>query len=612
MDLGTGGTVVHDDADSGFAGYYPTNLFGDHSDLTLDPHCTLNPKYGNDCLKITYIPQGPMAFAGIYWVYPDLGPGKWNWGDEKGRSLKGATRISGWIRAEQDAYVELSIGGINCGKHHDPTKPHEDPYGPLPERTRDRRLKVSPTWQSFTIVIPEDAWRELVIGGLALVLSPQYNPDGAVIYLDDVRYDNGVPDDPAAEEAFRFLRSHTPIAEDGPTKPAAYVYDQALALIYFLSRDDPDSRRRARLLANSLVDAQEHDRHYTDRARWRNAYACGPLCDPHTGAARLPCIHNAETQKVQEDLHQASSYVGDVAWAGTALLSAHAILDKGADDSDFRRAALRAAEWIDSECRREDAWGGYTGGFEGWEPNPEPLEWRSAEHAIDLYVLFSKCYFVTKDDRWRERAVHAREFLLKLWDDSSGCFWMGIRDKSGEINDDARAADPQIWSVLALGHDPAFRRAIGWGGSSELPRHIDWLEANCREEVAGHQGYRFSDKGENIWTEGTGQAAVLHNYLDKRAEALQILQQTAQMSPVGRVEGSQCDPSDPTMPTGGIVAAYPDDAFTGLWRQFSHDQPAEKWKYLERQAVAATCWFLFGIHEINPYWIEFEKPPRLE
>src|SRR5262249_18303924 len=151
------------------------------------------------------------------------------------------------------------------------------------------------------------------------------------------------------------------------------------------------------LLANAIVDAQTHDRAYDD-GRWRNAYCCGPLIDPATNTARLPGIYSKEKGRMLEDRYTASSDAGNAGWAIIALLSAHAKLEAGKEKppSRFLNSARRAGKWVEEHCRVDDALGGYSGGYEGWEKTaenpvePVKLEWRSVEHNLDLAIAFEK------------------------------------------------------------------------------------------------------------------------------------------------------------------------------------------------------------------------------
>lgn len=600
MDRWSQRTVVYDDLDSGGAGFFPSGWMGDIEDLRLDLGVTDNPAAGTTCIRATYTPRGSQRWAGIYWLYPNNPDG--NWGYLRGRDLTGATRLQGWIRGEKGGeIVELKIGGVNRPPHNNPSIAHQDSLGPL-----GIRMSLSPDWQRFEIPIPHGTPLDNVIGGFAFVVSAPYNPDGSVVYLDEITYDDAEP------QRLRLIRSYTPTADpnDRAIRNAAFLYDNALAVLAFLARGDDEGRRRAAILADSLVWAQKHDRAYHD-GRWRNAYSSGPLQDPATDSARLPGWYDPTRKRWLEDRYAVSSDTGNTGWAMIALLSAHDALSSGGRDSPYLAAASRAGEWIEAHCRAGDALGGYTGGFEGWERNetstgPAKLEWRSTEHNLDLYAAFSRVADVTGHNAWRQRAAHARGFVLNMWNQDGPFFWAGVRDRRGTLNRDAVPADAQTWALLAMGHDSEFRRVVGWSGSTAVPSCIGWVEMTVRvaniPECPGVSGYRFSNQGSGVWFEGSAHLAAAYRYIrdDQRAES--VVNEIIRANPIrppaednGREAG--LPPS-----VGGIEAACPDPAATGFIKEFAPGVVGP-WTYPKRPHVGATAWFLLAARGANPFWL---------
>src|SRR5205085_1850934 len=116
--------------------------------------------------------------------------------------LRRASRLQGWIRGDKGGeVVELKIGGVNRPPYHDQALPYQDSLD-----SQDVRLSLTTEWQRFVIPLPKSALLENVIGGAACVLSQPHNPAGAVIYLDELSYDNADPD------GLRLIRSYTPAA----------------------------------------------------------------------------------------------------------------------------------------------------------------------------------------------------------------------------------------------------------------------------------------------------------------------------------------------------------------------------------------------------------------
>ena len=592
MDLWSDGTVVYDDVDSGAAAFFPSNRMGDLVGLSLDLACVeaasdKNHSVGLTCMKVTYTPtlRAEAHWAGVYWTYPDRPNG--NWGQEPGRSLVGATKLQGWIRGSRGKeVVELKIGGINRPPHNDPSIPFEDDFGPA-----GVQKVLANTWEMFEIPIPQGAALDSVIGGFACVVTAASNPAGCTFYLDDLRYDDVRPNH------LRLIRSFTPTANgnDRFIRNAAHLYDNVLALLVFLSLGDHWASR-AQILADSIVWAQLNDRAYHD-GQWRNAYSCGPLVDVASGTARLPGWYDTTKTQWLEDSYAVSVHTGNVAWAMIGMLAAHSAFVAGYNDSPYLRAALRAGRWIDNNCRCDGQHSGYSGGFSGWEANPNNLagpakiEWSSTEHNLDLYVAFSQLGAVTGDSAWRERALHAQRFVLGMWNPRDGHFWTGtFRDA---INKSVVPEDAQTWPILALGHDEAFRHTIGWEpGSSSIPACLRWVDKYCAAKgsnVSYGSGFRFSREGRGLWFEGTAHVAAAFRYVGDENRAAGIIGEIARSNPV--------DPVRDGAATGGIYAAYPDVAETGF-----------DWTYPRRLHLGATAWFILASLGINPYWVT--GPPR--
>jgi hypothetical protein len=624
MDRWTDGTIVYDEHDSGAAGFYPINWSGDVSDLTLAPDSRESPFSGNTCLRIAYQPQGKAGWAGLTWAYPNVSGG--NWGERRGRIVVGATELSGWIRGKAGGeQVRIEAGGINEKGRSNSDRPNRDTLTRL--KTEPKLLKLTTSWLPFKILIPQGSNLTGVIGGLSIYFDKGKNPHGATVYLDDVRYNN------ADRNMLRLVRSYRPTAgkEDKSLRNAAFLYDNALTLLAYLVKGDTDSAKRAKILADTLVWLQNHDRYYRD-GRWRNAYLAVPVDLLADDTARLPGwwqipadgqdAPNSSAATWVEDRYQVSSDTGNMAWSIIALLAAHRKFSLPGRDKPYLLAALQGAEWIERNCRVDETagsnpdalvgkGGGYSGGYDGWEDDksgggPKRLLWRSTEHNIDLYVAFMQLADATGDPAWLERARHARSFVLKMYDPQEGHFLAGASELDGSVNRDVAPLDVQTWSLLAMGHDPEFRRIIGWQDDKELPAPIQWLEANVRElqpepACGGPFGYRFSREGKGIWSEGTAQVAAVYNYLGRQEPAEQIISYLA--SPVFVSESDAGSDQ-----AGGMYAACPEKAETGFMKEIG--AWAGQWIYPRRLHIGATSWYLFAKLGENPFWLKlFPKSP---
>lgn len=155
--------------------FAPSGWMGDYGDIKINPGSTENPKNGKTCFKITY--SGKMTqnagWAGIFWQQPAN-----NWGDRKGGfNLTGATKLTFWARGEKggEKISEFKMGGIT-GEYPDSDS---EAIGPV---------ELSNQWQKYTINL-KDKDLSHIIGGFCWSASRDDNPNGFVIYLDDVIFE---------------------------------------------------------------------------------------------------------------------------------------------------------------------------------------------------------------------------------------------------------------------------------------------------------------------------------------------------------------------------------------------------------------------------------------
>ena len=182
--------------------------------------------------------------------------------------------------------------------------------------------------------------------------------------------------------------------------------------------------RGLKVLANALVEAQRHDRTFHD-GRLRNAYAGGELIDPALGVARPPGRWDERSGRFLKDTYAVGSDTGNLAWAAIALVQAHALLPRR-DGDPYITAAVDLADWIVNNTRVNDALGGFSAGYEGFEveagkpEGQDKLTYRSTEHNIDLVALFDLMtdHFGRNSERgqaWATQGAHARKFVEAMY-----------------------------------------------------------------------------------------------------------------------------------------------------------------------------------------------------
>lgn len=403
-----------------------------------------------------------------------------------------------------------------------------------------------------------------IIGGFGWVTNSAENPSGATFYLDEIKYDKSRPDELRFLVSFETLPSINP---DRYIKNASFIYDNALALLAFSARGNNEDLRRAKILADAFVHAQNNDRYYTD-GRLRNAYMSGDLIDHLTSKVRIPGWWDPIDKKWYEDEFQVSTYTGDLARVMIALLSYY----KKVGGAQYLEVAMTLGEWIETKTKDNRGTGGYTGGYKGWETNPQKITWKSTEHNIDIYVAFMLLYEVTGDMKWKERALHAKSFIEAMWDGDKNHFWTGTLDDGVAINYGNIPADIQAGAIMAI---------------NSYPSALSWVEDNYYTEHDGFKGFDFNTDKDGVWFEGTAQMAIAYqingdtNKSDTYLAELQKAQAFA------------------TNTNGkGIVAACHDGVTTGF-----------EWTYFNRLHIGATAWYIFTEKGYNPYWGSDTTPP---
>jgi hypothetical protein len=558
-----------------FSAFYPGGKIGDIGDISIDSQFRGSSRSDRRSLKIDYRPtaSGGLGWAGVYFLYPDG-----NWGQFPGRNLSGATKLAFLVCANRDTQAEFFLGGIKQpGLRYSDTLP----------KTSTGIINVNSTWQRREIDLTGYDLSS-VIGGFAVAVTRERDPGPRSLFLDDVEFDLPRLNEP------RFVQSY--VADDcaaGGMPDAAQVYDQALVLLAFLARGQPDDLGRANLIAQALVEAQQSDRTFKD-GRLRNAYASGELIDPHSNTTRLPGAFDPTANKFLEDENAAGSDTGNMAWAALALVQAHALLPERAGDP-YLNAALSLARWIVNNTRIDDALGGFAAGVQGFERaagDPEGQQrkmYRSTEHNIDLSALFNRLANTagagTPDGRyWTEQAAHARLFVEKMRNEQAGAqyFWTGTTGGTA-INTSVIPLDVQTWAVLHT-REPARYSAA-----------LDWALGHCNDNDS-RDAFGFNcNGGDGIWWEGTAQVAAALRWLGRSQDATPVL---------ARLQQAQLKDS-------AAAGALPAASRCGLPTGFNLPYRSGKtipWLYPNLPHIGATAWFIFAELGGNPYFVKDRLP----
>ena len=350
-----------------------------------------------------------------------------------------------------------------------------------------------------------------------------------------------------------FLPSY-PTVESGPLHGAAFLYDNAVTAIALVGCGERD---RANRIGAAILWAIDHDRAWHD-GRLRNAYAAEAIGN---GPLKLAGWWDNKQGKWLEDRYQVGSDNGNMAWAMLALLA----LDDAGAGLGFRDGAVRIGDWV-ARWRDSRSVGGFTGGTFAHEPTPVVLTWKSTEHNTDLAAAFRRLADRTGDARWRDLALAAEHFVLSMWDAACTCFAAGTGE-DGLTRNPILALDAQVWPLIAIpGAAKRFAPAI----------------ATAEERIKADDGFAYSEARDGIWTEGTGQMALVMELLGRSDRAKALLAVIArQRSPDGGFYAT----STQALPTGFMLDT----------------DPAKPRQYYRLPHLGAASWAALAEQAFNPF-----------
>ena len=165
---------VYTDNNSKKNHFVPSGWMGDYGAVKINQACRNNPYAGDTCIEINYTgePAQGSGWVGVFWQNPEN-----NWGSKDGGfNLSKAKKVSIMARgAKGGEMLEFKMGGIT-GKY-----PDSDTVGIGP-------LALTSEWKEYTIDLT-DAELFYISGGLVFAASRMDNPDGFVVYIDEIKYE---------------------------------------------------------------------------------------------------------------------------------------------------------------------------------------------------------------------------------------------------------------------------------------------------------------------------------------------------------------------------------------------------------------------------------------
>lgn len=333
-----------------------------------------------------------------------------------------------------------------------------------------------------------------------------------------------------------------------PIRSAAFVYDNALAVIALLACHRPPQAER---VGEALRLAAINDTRLHDVYRAGVVEGDKPLPNGWWESSQRHWV-NAVDQYA--GAYQDGTSSGNVAWTALALLALH----HATGEIRWRTAAIHLADWVVTHASDTRGAGGFDGGVESLLLVPRNALWKSTEHNIDLAALFAWLDRISAPGgNWNAQAKHARRFVAAQWDASSGHFWMGSMADGVSPLHSPSPLDVQLWAQLLPDAPAAWRRALPW----------------VKQVNAVDGGFSFTDARDGLWTEGTAQAALVYRWVGNEAEADRLFVSIAQ-------QGS----------LGGFLYATPAVRISAMYSYYYH-----------RPCLAATAWAVIAASNRNPY-----------
>jgi hypothetical protein len=396
---------------------------------------------------------------------------------------------------------------------------------------------------------------------------------------------------------------------------AAFVYDNALAMLAYLATPTIANVRRARLIGDALLWIQANDEKYTD-GRVRQAYAAGPMVF-FGGGPEFPGLKREDGKAAfLWPYGFGGSSTGDMAWAGLAL----AQLYVDTRIQKYLDGAVTIAEWITAR-KSPYRYGGYHGGVQA--DGETAQTWASTEHNIDAYALFTLLAKLTRARRWVTRADVAADFVRAMWNRSGRFFWTGtLGGVAGEdpnaINTGNIPEDVQTWSLLAL-DDQRYEASVDWvvrnlATTDHLPGGVSvagvTYSSQAKVITGPVSGSDLPNNPDAVWLEGTGHTALALLERDNRGDteqARRLLHETVvaqEQIGAGQTVGRTSDPAGGRLSNpgeGGTWIGTPLPARSGIVAATSAFDTGFAFGYFQRQHVGATAWFLMAAQNFNPY-----------
>jgi hypothetical protein len=150
---------------------FEATLWGDMDTVALNAEFKESIRSDDEddsCIQIQYRP-GPKRWAGVYWQ------SRKDYGLRPDVEIKGAEKVSFWARGES-------------GKEVVSFKAFGQPASTLLQK--GKTVQLSQAWERYEVALSEDSPQKAKgVFGVNWSSTSSINPEGLVLYLDDIRYE---------------------------------------------------------------------------------------------------------------------------------------------------------------------------------------------------------------------------------------------------------------------------------------------------------------------------------------------------------------------------------------------------------------------------------------
>ncbi len=155
--------------------FIPSGWMGDYGDLKYDGSSKEDPYLGDSCIKVSYSAKRAQGagWTGIFWQNPAH-----NWGTvDAGYDLSKATSLTFWAKGANggERIEEFKVGGV-MGEFSDSDSAVIGP------------VILNKDWTKYTIDL-KGKDMSYIISGFCWAANADNNPEGAVFYLDEIKFE---------------------------------------------------------------------------------------------------------------------------------------------------------------------------------------------------------------------------------------------------------------------------------------------------------------------------------------------------------------------------------------------------------------------------------------